>query len=90
MEKIQATVVGYGNVGRFALEALEASPDFEVAGIVRRNGNANLPLELTNYKVVKDIKELGKVNMPSRSCLWALTRWIRLTSILRSWITAVS
>ena len=37
MNKIRAAVVGYGNVGRFALEALEAAPDFEVAGIVRRN-----------------------------------------------------
>ena len=73
MKKIRAAVVGYGNVGRFALEALEVAPDFEVAGIVRRNGNANLPLELTNYKVVKDIKELGKVDVailacPTRSC----------------------
>ena len=44
-----------------------------MAGIVRRNGNANLPLELTDYKVVKDIKELGKVDVailacPTRSC----------------------
>ena len=73
MEKIRAAVVGYGNVGRFALEALEASNDFEIAGIVRRNGSANLPLELTNYKVVKDIRELGKVDVailacPTRSC----------------------
>ena len=73
MEKIRAAVVGYGNVGCFALEALEASPDFEIAGIVRRNGNANMPLELTNYKVVKDIRELGKVDVailacPTRSC----------------------
>ena len=73
MEKIRAAVIGYGNVGRFVLEALEASPDFEVAGIVRRNGSANRPLELTNYKVVKDIKELGKVDVailacPTRSC----------------------
>lgn len=73
MEKIRAAIVGYGNVGRFALEALEVAPDFEVAGIVRRNGNANLPLELSNYKVVKDIKELNKVDVailacPTRSC----------------------
>ena len=73
MEKIRAAVVGYGNVGRFALEALEASNDFKIAGIVRRNGSANLPLELTNYKVVKDIRELGKVDVailacPTRSC----------------------
>ena len=73
MKKIRAVVVGYGNVGRFALEALEAAPDFEVAGIVRRNGATNLPLELTNYKVVKDIRELDGVDVailacPTRSC----------------------
>ena len=73
MEKIRAAVIGYGNVGRFALEALEVAPDFDVAGIVRRSGNASLPLELSDYKVVKDIKELDKVDVailacPTRSC----------------------
>ena len=73
MEKIRAAVIGYGNVGRFALEALEAAPDFDVAGVVRRSGNANLPLELSDYKVVNDIKELDKVDVailacPTRSC----------------------
>ena len=53
MKKIRAAVIGYGNVGRFALEALEAAPDFEVAGIVRRQGNENKPVELTPYEVVK-------------------------------------
>jgi len=50
--------VGYGNIGRYTLEALEAAPDFEVAGIVRRNGAENKPEELARYEVVKDIKEL--------------------------------
>ncbi len=73
MKKIRAAVVGYGNVGRFALEALEVASDFEVAGVVRRNGNTNCPLELSNYKVVRDIKELEKVDVailacPTRSC----------------------
>ena len=36
MKKIRAAIVGYGNIGRFALEALQATQDFEVAGIVRR------------------------------------------------------
>ena len=71
MNKIRAAVVGYGNVGRFALEALEAAPDFEVAGIVRRN--ANKTIELSQYEVVKDIKELKDVDVailacPTRSC----------------------
>ncbi len=73
MEKIKVAVVGYGNVGRFALEALEAATDMEIAGIVRRNGNENCPLELTKYHVVSDIRDLGKVDVailacPTRSC----------------------
>ena len=35
MKKIRAAVVGYGNIGHFTVEALEAAPDFEIAGIVR-------------------------------------------------------
>ncbi len=37
MGKIRAAVVGYGNIGKFVVEALEAAPDFEIAGIVRRS-----------------------------------------------------
>ena len=46
MKKIRAAIVGYGNIGRYALQALEAATDFEVAGIVRRNGDENKPKEL--------------------------------------------
>ena len=72
MKKIRAAVVGYGNIGKFALEALETAPDFEVAGIVRRNGGENKPAELADYPVVKDIKELKDVDVailstPTRS-----------------------
>ena len=38
MSKIRAAVVGYGNIGHYVLEALETAPDFEIAGVVRRNG----------------------------------------------------
>ena len=73
MKKIRAAVVGYGNIGKFTIEALEASDDFEIAGVVRRNGADNKPLELTNYDVVKDIRELKDVDVailatPTRSC----------------------
>ena len=73
MKKIRAAVVGYGNIGKFAIEALEAAEDFEIAGVVRRNGAENKPLELTPYEVVKDIDELKDVDVailatPTRSC----------------------
>ena len=73
MKKIRAAVVGYGNIGRFTIEALEASEDFEIAGVVRRNGAENKPSELAQYEVVKDIKELKDVDVailatPTRSC----------------------
>ena len=48
MKKIRAAVVGYGNIGQYTLQALEASPDFEVAGIVRRQGAKERPMELEN------------------------------------------
>lgn len=62
MKKIKAAVVGYGNIGRFVVEALEAAPDFEIAGIVRRKV-AEVPAEISCYKVVTDIKELGAVDV---------------------------
>jgi len=73
MKKIRAAIVGYGNIGHYALQALEAAPDFEVAGIVRRQGAQDKPLELTAYEVVKDIRELKDVDVailatPTRSC----------------------
>ena len=60
MEKIKVAVVGYGNIGRYVLEALGEAPDFEVTGIVRRNGDVNCPKELEGYKVVKNISQLTK------------------------------
>lgn len=65
--------MGYGNIGRYTIEALEASEDFEIAGVVRRNGGENKPAELAPYDVVKDITELKDVDVailatPTRSC----------------------
>lgn len=64
-------IVGYGNIGRYSLEAIEAAPDFEIAGIVRRN-----PADRDNISadipVVGSIKELKDVDVailatPTRS-----------------------
>ena len=72
MKKIRAAVVGYGNIGKYTLEALQESPDMEIAGIVRRKGAEDCPKELEDYQVVKDIRELKDVNVailatPTRS-----------------------
>ena len=73
MKKIRAAVVGYGNIGHYALEALEAAKDFEIAGIVRRQGDKDKPLALSPYEVVDDIAKLKNVDVailatPTRSC----------------------
>lgn len=83
MKKIRAAVIGYGNIGRFTVEALETAPDFEIAGIVRRQGAENKPAELNNYEVVKDITELKDVDVailatPTRSCEAYATRILPL------------
>ena len=72
MNKIRVAVVGYGNIGKYALQALQAAPDMEIAGIVRRAGAENKPAELADYQVVSNIQELGHVDVailatPTRS-----------------------
>lgn len=72
MKKIRAAVVGYGNVGKFAVEAIEAAADFELVGIVRRAGTNNCPAEIACYEVVDDITKLKDVDVailtaPTRS-----------------------
>ena len=72
MKKIRVAIVGYGNIGKYALQALEAAPDFEIAGVVRRNGAQGCPAELSAYKVVSEIEDLGHVDVallctPTRS-----------------------
>ena len=69
--KIKAAIVGYGNIGKYVLESLETAPDFEVAGIVRRDAS-DIPMELKNYKVVTTISELESIDVafltaPTRS-----------------------
>ena len=72
MNKIRVAVVGYGNIGKYAIQALEASSDMEIAGVVRRTVSGEQPAELAPYKVVTDITALGKVDVailatPTRS-----------------------
>lgn len=63
MKKIRAAIVGYGNIGKFVLDALQQAPDFEIAGVVRRNPDAPQPSELSSYKVVSDVMQLADVDV---------------------------
>jgi len=71
MKKVRAAIVGYGNIGKYVLEAVLSSADIEVAGIVRRNAD-NAPAELNGFKVTDSIKKLDTVDVailctPTRS-----------------------
>ena len=73
MNKLRVAVVGYGNIGRFSVEALRAAEDMELAGVIRRAASVNnKPAELNDVKVVSNIDELGKIDVailstPTRS-----------------------
>lgn len=58
MDRIRVCVVGYGNVGKEAIECVRQAPDMELAGVVRRNPeNPGL-----DCPVVASVDELGKVD----------------------------
>ena len=62
MKKIRAAIVGYGNIGQYVLDAIKSAPDFEMAGVVRRNPN-DIPSELTDYKVTDSLTKLENVDV---------------------------
>ncbi|QGG48411.1 diaminopimelate dehydrogenase [Heliorestis convoluta] len=73
-KKLRVAIVGYGNIGKYSLQAIDAAPDMEVAGVVRRASSMNQekPKELTDVPVVASIKDLGPVDVailatPTRS-----------------------
>ena len=76
-KKIRAAVVGYGNIGRYTIEALSAAPDFEIAGVVRRDPT-QIPHELEPYRVVGSIQELGQVDV---AILSTPTRLVEQTAL---------
>ena len=63
MNKIKVAIVGYGNIGRYALEAIQTASDMECVGIVRRNASKQGFPELSDYKVTSEIDDLGKVDV---------------------------
>lgn len=56
---IKVIIVGYGNIGKCVLEAIKASNDIELVGVIRRrsSSNDNIP-ELNGIDVVDDVNKL--------------------------------
>ncbi len=69
-KKIRAEIVGYGNIGRYVIDTILQSPDFEIAGVVRRNADT-VPSELKEFTITDSISKLQDVDvailcLPSR------------------------
>ncbi|MDR2895787.1 MAG: diaminopimelate dehydrogenase [Propionibacteriaceae bacterium] len=78
MGSIKVAVVGYGHVGQFAVEAVNAAPDMELLGVVRRQIDPELAV-----RQVSDIKELGEVDvallcLPTRSVQDAAEKYLAM------------
>lgn len=78
--RTQVAVVGYGNVGRCAVESILVEPDMKLAGVVEVPAFVTKqdrlterdPIGLQNVRFVSDIEELGAIDVaivccPSRS-----------------------
>ncbi len=69
-KKIRAAIIGYGNIGKYVIDTISHTTDFEIAGIVRRNIQ-EIPSELKEYEVTDSIDKLSDVDvailcLPSR------------------------
>ena len=60
MERIRVAIIGRGNTGKAAIEAVNAAPDMELAGVVLRKGATG---EIPGVTVTDDIAALGKVDV---------------------------
>ncbi|MBD5236039.1 MAG: diaminopimelate dehydrogenase [Bacteroidales bacterium] len=61
-KKIKVAIVGYGNIGRFSLEAAQAAEDFEVVGVVRRDASKreDIPADIPVVASIQDLLKDGK------------------------------
>lgn len=71
---IKIAIVGYGNIGRYAVDAIRAAEDMELAGIVRRPGSA----PVHGIKTVASIEELGHADV---ALLCTPTRSVEATAL---------
>lgn len=55
---IKVVIVGYGNIGKYSLEAVNEAKDFELVGIISSHASKKDYPELANVEIFKDIKDL--------------------------------
>ena len=60
MSKIQVVIVGYGNIGSFCAQAVQAAPDMDLVGIICPEAKT---LSLTGIKVVEQLEDLGNAKI---------------------------
>lgn len=81
---IKVCVVGYGNIGRSVIEALNASADMELVGVVRRSVDSDCPKELCDVQVVDNVNNLSQkpdvaiLCTPSRSIPTVAAQYLAL------------
>jgi diaminopimelate dehydrogenase len=64
MEKIMVAVIGYGNVGRFAVDAILEEPDMELSGVIVRSRRINeVKKSFPNINVSDKIEDINKPNV---------------------------
>lgn len=65
MANTRVAIVGYGNIGKFAFEAIMSAPDMELVGVVRKASEVaeGKPAELNDIPVVSNIDELSRVQV---------------------------
>lgn len=59
---LRIAIIGYGNIGKYAVDAVRAADDMELAGVVRRSTEEAHPASLAGVPVVSDISELQGVD----------------------------
>ncbi len=56
MNKIQVAIVGYGNIGSFCVQGVQAAPDMDLVGVICPEAKT---VSLPGVKVVEQLEELG-------------------------------
>lgn len=69
MEKIKVAIVGYGNIGQYALQAVQAAEDMELVGVIRHSAQAQQPKELEGICVVDSVEKLPAKPQVALLCL---------------------